>query len=165
MTRTEKNDLDPKNWQWPKKLTMTCEMDECPIYQYCPKIFTLSAQGDRGSRPSTGAPSREISVQNLSNPALGSPTKVRKWLRKPWSFQDMFVRPGKIKNPFKPLWPRFVQETLIFWATFAKVGLQRPWPKDRSDDPQTWTITPLALTKTSHVVPANFVGIPKYVAN
>ena len=58
-----------------------------------------------------------------------------------------------------------MQETLIFWATFAKVGLQRPWPKDRSDHPQTWTITPLALTKTSHVVPGNFVGIPKYIAN
>ena len=51
-------------------------MDQYQINQYCAKIFTLSAQGDRSSRPSTGAPSREISVQNLSNPALGSPTKV-----------------------------------------------------------------------------------------
>ena len=33
-------------------------------------------QGDRSSRPSTAAPSREISVQNLSNQGLGSPTKV-----------------------------------------------------------------------------------------
>ena len=83
-------------------------MDKYQINQYCAKMFTLSAQGDRSSRPSTGAPSREISVQNLSNPALGSPTKVgwrrqkqnqttkmniapsvRKFLWKTWSFETL----------------------------------------------------------------------------
>ena len=112
------------------------------------------SQGERSSRPSTAGPSREISVQNLSNQGLGSPTKVG--LKRFHSSQ--------MEEEVPPLWKwtqaLYLEQETLGCLSHSGQGQHGPWPIK---------VVPHKLAQlrrhwqksSSNLVPTNFGGIPK----
>ena len=128
------------------------------IYQNMRKLMIhlkwFFSQGERSSRPSTAGPSREISVQNLSNQGLGSPTKVG--LKRFHSSQ--------MEEEVLPLWKwtqaLYLEQETLGCLSHSGQGQHGPWPIK---------VVPHKLAQlrrhwqksSSNLVPTKFGGIPK----
>ena len=117
-------------------------------------MILSTAQGEKSSRPSTAAPSREISVQNLSNQGLGSPTKVSQKIS---PLQNEQTKSNLSFVEVEVGWTIFQEGNLGCLSHFGQ-GQPRLWAPDHDPSkwrlllgpPQTWTIT-RALTKIKAV--------------
>ena len=108
------------------------------------KLF--SPQGDRSSRPSTAAPSREISVQNLSNQGLGSPTKVSRKI-------------SGLENEQRKSNPSLEEVCVSSVFREGNLGCLSHFGQGRPDhDPSKWP--PTNLDKKLSPGSRNFGGIP-----